>query len=142
MFLRHFIAGRTDVVIAVAVALVVLGGVSGALAIDLHHQGAERADCVAAWNAPSSRANQVSIARAGWKRAAVDGWMAEKTYPGCGVLLVHRPDKRWIDFGRQMPEGAWYRTSGLRWGHDSPDGPGAGVDDNARVSPSGLLRLD
>jgi hypothetical protein len=142
VFLRHVAVRRSGVVAGIVVLLVVLGSVGAVLAIDLHRRsgGPSAAACVAAWNEPSNLANQISIAAAGSRRVAVYGWMAEETYPGCAVLLVHRPAGPWIAYSRQMSGRTWDHESGLRWGHDSPEGPA--VDENARVSPSGLLSLD
>jgi hypothetical protein len=141
VFLRHVAVRRSDAVAGIAVAVIVIGAVSAAVAIDLNRDdGPSAADCAAAWNAPSNRANQVAMAAAGWKRAAVSGWLNEEIYPGCAVTFVHRPAGPWIAFSRETSGKAWYRESGLRWGHDNREG--AEPDDNARVSSSGLLFLD
>jgi hypothetical protein len=99
-------------------------------------------ECAEDWNDRADLREQATVVAGGFAAAEVRGFLAKRTYPGCGVVFAHEPKEPWLSCTRTFDAAdsrltEWSCEGGKRWGRGRSRG--SAFNPNASVSPTGDL---
>jgi hypothetical protein len=100
--------------------------------------------CVDDWNMRAGPSARDRVAEGEFQSAWARGWLAENTYPGCGIVFIISPNRPWLSCARTFHAAVarlteWSCEAGPQPGLRQTLGPDFRA--NARVRPDSQLVL-
>jgi hypothetical protein len=57
-------------------------------------------ECIGDWNTRAGPSARDRVTEGEFQSAWARGWLAENTYPGCGIVFITRPNEPWLSCAR------------------------------------------
>lgn len=97
------------------------------------------AECVDDWNTRARQPQRDQIAAGEFQSAIVQGWLAKRDYPGCGIVFVSQTDQPWLSCVRTFSAAVARLTE---WSCEGDPKLGAGRSSGFDVLPNAAVGAD